>query len=67
LFIEVDALALQRQEASVTEMIDFLGAFGYRPYRLRRFGPPPLVATRGLGGNGYEDVLFLSGFGGQGR
>lgn len=60
LFVEIDALALQKQGANVTELINFLQAFEYQPYRLRRFGPPVPVAREGLGGSGYEDVLFLN-------
>lgn len=67
LFIEVDDLAMQKQAASATELLDFLGTFGYRPYRLSRFGPPEPVAAHGLGVSGYEDVLFLGHSGSQNR
>jgi FkbM family methyltransferase len=67
LFIEVDRAAMQTQGTDVAELVDFLGALGYRPYRLRQFGPPVPATPQSLGSGGYEDILFLDESGGRGR
>lgn len=59
LFIEIDRTAMQQQGSDVRELVGFLAAHGYRPYRLRRSGPPVPASPDSLGDHGYEDVLFL--------
>lgn len=60
LFVEVDDAALRIQQSSADELVQFLAAHGYLPYRLARTGPPRRLPTQGLGREHYEDVLFLN-------
>ena len=60
LFIEIDDAALRSQQSTAQEVVAFLAANDYAPYRLRRRGPPEPISTTSLGCDGYEDVLFLS-------
>ena len=60
LFIEVDDAALRTQRSTADELVAFLAAYGYRPYRLRRRGPPQPISPHALGRDRYENVLFLN-------
>jgi len=60
LFVEIDDKALRKQGSSAGEVFDALAARGYRPYRLRRFAAPELMAVPTAPRDGYEDILFLN-------